>query len=148
MDDINKSKPFAMYVLDSSIQQVQFDNFMNLSQTYCKKIDFGQTLDTYTKTYEGKTKLTAEDSPFMLITSFKHNCSISSKKRLLDGERLGLYRHLGNNGTCSSYREGWIKKRNPDTIMFSFLGLIGTAALIALFVEVRRLLMYLKLVKN
>lgn len=145
MDDINRSKPFAMYVLDSNIQQVQFDNFMNLSEIYCNKVDFGQTLNTFPETYKGKTKLSAEDAPFIVVSSFKHNCSLSSKKRLLDGERLGIYRHLVSNQPCSSYKEGWIKKRNPDKMMFSFLGLVGTAALIGLFVEVRRLLISLKL---
>jgi thiol-disulfide isomerase/thioredoxin len=145
MDDIDKSKPFALYVLDSNIQQAQFDNFMNLSHAYCKEVDFGQTLGIHTKTYEGKTKFTSKDAPFMVVTNHHHNCSLSSKKRLLDGERLGLYRHLIKNHTCSSYKEGWIKKRDPDTVMFSLLGLFGTAALIGLFIEVRRLLISLKL---
>ena len=143
--EVNKTRPFALYVIESMMQQRQFNNFINLSEKYCKSIDFGYTLGYHEAAFNESTYLTRDDVPFLVLSNPSHNCTLSTKKSLKQGDRLGLYKHVINGEKCSSYKEGWIKKRDPDATMFSILGFIGTGALIGLFIEVRRLLIAMKL---
>lgn len=144
LSQINTSKPRALYFVDRQIVQTQFNSFLNITQDYCGKIEFGLStnLDKDIFTPAG---LTEADIPFMLLHSHTHNCDLYYKKHIMDGGRLRYYDHLIQNQTCNSFREGYIKKRDPNMIMFCLLGMIGTAALCALFIEVRRLLISMKL---
>ena len=139
----NKSKPLALYFLDDAIAQPQFDNWINVSTKYCNKIDFG--LGDFGKTTSNMyAPMSVEDSPFINIRNSNKNCTINYKKSIIQGMRLGLYDHFIAGKSCSSFKEGWIKKRDPNRMMFALLAFILTAALIGLFVEVRQLLLTMK----
>ena len=143
--EINRSSPFALYVIDNTMQQKQFNNFINLSEKYCKSINFGYTTSEDNEAYKEFSNLTKDDIPFIVLTNPAHTCSLISKRSLRNSERLGLFKHVVKNEKCSTYKEGWIKKKDPNTTIFSFLALVGTASIILLFYEVRRLLITMKI---
>lgn len=141
---MNTTKPRALYFVEHLIVQNQFNSFVNITRDYCGKIEFG--LGNYmTSELLIKAGLSDNDIPLMLIHSNSQNCDLYYKRLLLDGQRLRYFDHIINNQTCESFKEGYIKKRDPSRILFYFIVIIGTAALAALFVEVRRLLISLKM---